>query len=77
MILKNCSDNNVKLIVGLVHHGSGPAHVNFFDGSFETGLAEYAKQVAHQFPNIKYFTPVNEPLNYCKVLWFIRTLVPA
>src|ERR1700709_2491147 len=26
---------NVEPIVGLVHHGSGPAFVNFFDGSFE------------------------------------------
>ncbi len=60
--LKKLSNHNVEPIVGLVHHGSGPAHVNFFDGSFETGLAEYAKKVAQQFPNIKYYTPVNEPL---------------
>ena len=49
-------------IAGLVHHGSGPAYVNFFDGSFEEGLALYARQVAEQFPWLEYYTPVNEPL---------------
>src|SRR5437764_11053936 len=49
-------------IAGLVHHGSGPKHVSFFDGSFETGLAAYAKMVAEKFPWLEYYTPVNEPL---------------
>ncbi len=49
-------------IAGLVHHGSGPRHVNFFDGSFENGLAAYAKTVAQRFPWLEYYTPVNEPL---------------
>ncbi|GEO08205.1 family 1 glycosylhydrolase [Segetibacter aerophilus] len=49
-------------IAGLVHHGSGPRHVNFFDGSFEKGLAEYARLVIEKFPWLEYFTPVNEPL---------------
>ncbi len=49
-------------IAGLVHHGSGPSYVNFFDGSFENGLADYARTVAEKFPWIQYYTPVNEPL---------------
>lgn len=49
-------------IAGLVHHGSGPRHVNFFDGSFENGLAAYAKTVAKKFPWLEFYTPVNEPL---------------
>jgi dTDP-4-dehydrorhamnose reductase len=49
-------------IAGLVHHGSGPLHVNFFDGSFEKGLAKYAKAVAERFPWLEFYTPVNEPL---------------
>lgn len=48
-------------IAGLVHHGSGPAHTNFYDGSFEEGLAAYAAEVAKKFPWIVYYTPVNEP----------------
>ena len=53
---------NIKPIAGLVHHGSGPKYVNFFDGSFETGLAAYAEKVAQEFPWLEYYTPVNEPL---------------
>lgn len=52
----------IEPIVGLVHHGSGPGFVNFLDGSFEKGLAEYAYQVARAFPWVEYYTPVNEPL---------------
>ena len=52
----------VEPIAGLVHHGSGPKHVNFFDGSFEQGVADYAKLVAQKFPWLEYYTPVNEPL---------------
>jgi dTDP-4-dehydrorhamnose reductase len=53
---------DIKPIAGLVHHGSGPKHVNFFDGSFEQGVAEYAKLVAEKFPWLEHYTPVNEPL---------------
>ncbi len=57
--LRECG---VEPIAGLVHHGSGPVFVNFFDGSFEEGLAAYARLVAEAFPWIRYYTPVNEPL---------------
>ncbi len=60
--LEQIRKHNIKPIAGLVHHGSGPSYVNFFDGSFETGLANYAGCVAKQFPWIEYYTPVNEPL---------------
>jgi len=53
---------NVEPIVGLVHHGSGPAYVSIADESFVSGLADYAGKVASKFPWIKYYTPVNEPL---------------
>jgi dTDP-4-dehydrorhamnose reductase len=60
--LRQIKDKGMIPIAGLVHHGSGPKHVNFFDGSFENGLAGYAREVAQQFPWIEYYTPVNEPL---------------
>jgi dTDP-4-dehydrorhamnose reductase len=60
--LTRLKELNIDPIAGLVHHGSGPLHVNFFDGSFEEGLAEYAKAVAQRFPWLEYYTPVNEPL---------------
>lgn len=60
--LKNMQQLGIEPIAGLVHHGSGPGYVSFFDGTFENGLADYALRVAKKFPWIKYYTPVNEPL---------------
>ena len=52
----------IRPIVGLVHHGSGPAHTQLDDPGFVTGLAEYAQAVAERYPWIEDYTPVNEPL---------------
>jgi dTDP-4-dehydrorhamnose reductase len=49
-------------IVGLVHHGSGPAGTDLSDPEFPVKLASYAAKVAAEFPWIEYYTPVNEPL---------------
>ncbi len=68
-------------IAGLVHHGSGPAYADFFDGSFANGLGQYAKEVAANFPGIEYYTPVNEPLTtarFCGLYghWFPHKNTP-
>ncbi|MBV9961720.1 MAG: sugar nucleotide-binding protein, partial [Parafilimonas sp.] len=60
--LNRLKELHIKPIAGLVHHGSGPCFVNFFDGSFEQGVAAYAKLVAEKFPWVEYYTPINEPL---------------
>jgi dTDP-4-dehydrorhamnose reductase len=52
----------VRPIVGLVHHGSGPAHTSLVDPGFADGLAGYAARVAERFPWVEEWTPVNEPL---------------
>lgn len=49
-------------IVGLVHHGSGPAHTNLLDPAWPELLAAYAAQVAERYPWVEDWTPVNEPL---------------
>ena len=49
-------------IVGLVHHGSGPAWTNLLDPGFAEGLAAYAGAVARRYPWVDEWTPVNEPL---------------
>ena len=49
-------------ILGLVHHGSGPAHTSLMDDDFARKLAEYAAQVAQRYPWVSHYTPVNEPL---------------
>ena len=55
-------EKNIEPIAGLVHHGSGPSYTSFHDGTFSTGLATYARQVAEKFPWLTYYTPINEPL---------------
>lgn len=49
-------------IVGLVHHGSGPAHTSLLDPAFPEKLAAYAGAVAQRYPWVEHYTPVNEPL---------------
>lgn len=49
-------------IVGLVHHGSGPAYASLADDAFAEGLAAYARAVAARYPWVDAYTPVNEPL---------------
>ena len=49
-------------IVGLIHHGSGPAHTSLLDPRFPELLAAYAAAVARRYPWVTRFTPVNEPL---------------
>lgn len=53
---------NIDPIVGLVHHGSGPAYTNLLDPAFPVGLAAFAGKVAERYPWVNYYTPVNEPL---------------
>ena len=52
----------VRPIVGLVHHGSGPAYTSLLCDSFAPGLARHARAVAERYPWVEDWTPVNEPL---------------
>jgi beta-glucosidase/6-phospho-beta-glucosidase/beta-galactosidase len=53
----------VRPILGLVHHGSGPAWTSLVDDEgFATGLARFAGEVAQRYPWVTDWTPVNEPL---------------
>jgi dTDP-4-dehydrorhamnose reductase len=49
-------------IVGLLHHGSGPAHTQLLDPDFPEKLADYAARVAERYPWVTCWTPVNEPV---------------
>jgi dTDP-4-dehydrorhamnose reductase len=53
---------NIRPIVGLTHHGSGPRHTSLMDASFATGLADFAHRVAERYPWVEAYTPVNEPV---------------
>jgi dTDP-4-dehydrorhamnose reductase len=65
----------VEPIVGLVHHGSGPAFTDLLDEGFPDALAAFAERVAQRYPWVRRFTPVNEPLTTARFsalygLWF-------
>ena len=49
-------------IIGLLHHGSGPAFTDLADPAFPNLFADFACMVARRFPFLKYYTPINEPL---------------
>jgi dTDP-4-dehydrorhamnose reductase len=53
---------NIRPVVGLVHHGSGPRHTSLADPAFPEKLAAYARAVAERYPWVEDYTPVNEPL---------------
>jgi dTDP-4-dehydrorhamnose reductase len=62
-------------IIGLLHHGSGPAYTNLLDGGFATGLATHARMTAERYPWVTDWTPVNEPLTTARFsclygLWY-------
>ena len=62
-------------ILGLIHHGSGPAHTSLIDPKFPQKFSQYARAVAERYPWVENFTPVNEPLTTARFsglygLWY-------
>jgi dTDP-4-dehydrorhamnose reductase len=55
-------ERGIKVIAGLLHHGSGPHYTSLLDPDFPKKLADYAAKVADRYPWIESWTPVNEPL---------------
>lgn len=60
--LNKIRQNGITPIVGLLHHGSGPAFTDLLDAEFPIKFAEYAALVAAKFPWVNHFIPINEPL---------------
>lgn len=60
--LERLAELGIEPIVGLVHHGSGPASTDLADPGFVEGLAAFAEAVARRYPWVVDFTPINEPL---------------
>ena len=60
--LERLRAHGIRVIAGLVHHGSGPAWTSLDDPAWPTQLAAYAAAVAQRYPWIDLWTPVNEPL---------------
>ena len=55
-------ERGIRVIGGLLHHGSGPKYTELLDPDFPMKLADYAARVADRYPWIDMWTPVNEPL---------------
>jgi dTDP-4-dehydrorhamnose reductase len=60
--MKRLRDLGIRVIAGLVHHGSGPRGTSLLHESFPEGLAKFAAAVAARYPWVEDYTPVNEPL---------------
>jgi dTDP-4-dehydrorhamnose reductase len=60
--LKRLRELGIKVIGGLVHHGSGPRYTSLLDDDFPKLLGEYAAKVVQRYPWVEAWTPVNEPL---------------
>lgn len=60
--LNRLRGRGVAVVVGLVHHGSGPPYTSLDDPGFADGLAVFARRVAERYPWVNAYTPVNEPL---------------
>lgn len=57
-----CRSLGIRPIVGLLHHGCGPAGTDFTDPDFPRVFAAYARAVALRYTWVRDWTPVNEPL---------------
>ncbi|MDQ3246611.1 MAG: sugar nucleotide-binding protein [Pseudomonadota bacterium] len=60
--LERLRELGIRVIGGLVHHGSGPRYASMLDDKFAPMLGNYAATVARRYPWIDMWTPVNEPL---------------
>jgi dTDP-4-dehydrorhamnose reductase len=53
---------NLRPIVGLLHHGSGPPTTSLIDPEFAHQFAAFAGSVAARYPWVDAYTPINEIL---------------
>jgi len=60
--LERLQELQIRPIIGLLHHGSGPRDTNLLDPKFPERFAAYAGAVARRYPWVTDYTPVNEPL---------------
>ncbi|HKX91076.1 MAG TPA: family 1 glycosylhydrolase [Sphingomicrobium sp.] len=66
----------IRVVAGLVHHGSGPRYTNLLDPKFPDLLADYALRVARRYPWIAAWNPVNEPLTTARLSFLYGAWYP-
>lgn len=72
--LERLRGHGIRVIGGLLHHGSGPPYTHLLDPDFPDLFAKYAERVARRYPWIEDWTPINEPFttarfSYLYGLW--------
>jgi dTDP-4-dehydrorhamnose reductase len=60
--LRKLRSLSIDPIVGLLHHGSGPAYTGLLEENFAPELARFASDFAARYPWVNRYTPINEPL---------------
>jgi dTDP-4-dehydrorhamnose reductase len=60
--LERLAAAGVAPIVGLLHHGFGPAGLDPLDPAWADRFGAYAGEVARRYPGVTSFLPLNEPL---------------
>jgi len=73
--IERLQERGVRVIAGLLHHGSGPRYTELLDPDFPKLFADYAAAVARKFPSIELWNPINEPLTTARMsflygLWY-------
>ena len=59
--------HGIRIIAGLMHHGSGPRYTQLLDPDFPKLFADYAQAVARRYPSIELWNPINEPLTTARL----------
>lgn len=65
--LERLRERGIRVIAGLLHHGSGPRYTDLLDPRFPKLFADYARRVAERYPWIDLWNPINEPLTTARM----------
>jgi dTDP-4-dehydrorhamnose reductase len=73
--IERLEKHGIKVVAGLLHHGSGPRYTELVDPDFPKLFADYALKVARRYPSIRLWNPINEPLTTARMsflygLWY-------
>jgi dTDP-4-dehydrorhamnose reductase len=74
--LERLRKRGIRVIAGLLHHGSGPRYTHLLDPDFPKLFARYARAVAVRYPWIDCWTPINEPLTTARMSFLYGTWYP-
>jgi dTDP-4-dehydrorhamnose reductase len=74
--LRLLEKHGLEPIVTLLHHGSGPRYTSLLDEAFPQLFAAYAEATAREFPHVRRWTPINEPLTTARFSALYGTWYP-